>query len=306
MPVKSKTTERGLALVITLLITAILVAVITEIVFAVHINTEATRNYKDSQEASLLAQGGIELMKKAIEETMKGKSHTAFNEDDIHRVFVEGNKVLSIKIEDEQCKISANSIVFRNGETNNEYYDTYSRLLYNLELEEGLVDTLADWIDINDLPRAEGAESYDYYERLSPAYRTKGSPLDSVEELMLIKGYTFENHKVISPFITVYTDGKININTAQKEVIMALSNDITEEMAQSVIKYRKKIPFKVTADIRKVSGFETIGFDLQNRITVKSNTFRIFSRATVGESVREVEAVIHMGGGGRTLFRRER
>ncbi|MEE9591378.1 MAG: hypothetical protein V3W26_02595, partial [Thermodesulfobacteriota bacterium] len=136
MTVKSKTTERGLALVITLLITAILVAVITEIVFAVHINTEATRTYKDSQEARLLAQGGIELVKKVIEETMKGKSYTAFDKDDLHRVFVDGKKVLSIKIEDEQCKISANSIVFRNGETNTEYYDTYSRLLYNLELEE--------------------------------------------------------------------------------------------------------------------------------------------------------------------------
>jgi general secretion pathway protein K len=305
MLVKLKNTERGMALIITLLITAILVAVITEIIFAVHINTETTKSYRDSQEASLVAQGGVEFVRMTIEETVKGKSYTAFNKNDLHRVFVDGNKVLSIKVEDEHGKISANSIVFRNGEINNEYYDIYSRLLDNLGIEEGLEDTLADWIDINDLSRAEGAENYDYYQGLSPAYRTKGGPLDSIEELMLIKGYTPDDYKAISPFITVYTDGKININTAKREVIMALSNDITEEMAQSVIDYRQKNPFKETADIRKVSGFETIGFDLQGRITVKSNTFRVFSRADVGGSIREVEAVIQTGDTGKTLFRRE-
>jgi hypothetical protein len=87
---------------------------------------------------------------------------------------------------------------------------------------------------------------------------------------------------------------------------MALSDDITEALADAVIDYRKKTPFKTTADIRKVEGFETIGFDLQGLITVKSDIFRIFSKATAGEAIREVEAVVRLGGLNERLFWRER
>ena len=54
----------------------------------------------------------------------------------------------------------------------------------------------------------------------------------------------------------------------------------------------------------KVDGFETIGFELQNRVVVKSRLFRIYSRARAAESVREVEAVVNIGGS--VLYWRER
>jgi len=55
-----------------------------------------------------------------------------------------------------------------------------------------------------------------------------------------------------------------------------------------------------------VSGFETIGFSLQDKITVRSSVFRIFSRATVGEGIKDVEAVVDTQSNGRVLYWRER
>ncbi|OGP64900.1 MAG: hypothetical protein A3K22_00770 [Deltaproteobacteria bacterium RBG_16_42_7] len=298
--------QKGLALIITLLITALLVTVIVEIVYAVHIHISMTSSYRDLQRASPLAEGGVELASMVLDDIMRGKTYTYLNEEDTDKIFAEGDKVLSLRVEDEQGKISLNTIVYKNGETNAEYYGAYLRLLENLKLENGLVDAVADWIDINDEPRPFGGETYDYYQRLSLAYAAKNSQLDSMEELLLIKGYSPMVYKKLAPLVTVYTDGRVNINTATKEVIMALHGDITEDMAQRVIDYRRENPFHDTAEIRKVRGFETIGFGLQGKITVQSRIFRIFSKVDIGGTIREVEAVIQTGQNFKTLYWRQR
>lgn len=51
-----------------------------------------------------------------------------------------------------------------------------------------LVDSLLDWIDEDDEPRELGAET-EYYASLDVPYRAKNAPLETVEELLLIKGF---------------------------------------------------------------------------------------------------------------------
>src|SRR5690606_37078893 len=46
-----------------------------------------------------------------------------------------------------------------------------------------------DWLDADDEPRPLGAE-IDYYSGLSPAYACKNGPLETVEELLLVRGVT--------------------------------------------------------------------------------------------------------------------
>jgi type II secretory pathway component PulK len=58
-------------------------------------------------------------------------------------------------------------------------------------MTEDVADAIVDWIDPDDEPRANGAES-SYYQGLSPSYRCKNGPLDSVEELLLVRGVTPE------------------------------------------------------------------------------------------------------------------
>lgn len=51
-----------------------------------------------------------------------------------------------------------------------------------------LIDPLLDWIDEDDEPREFGAET-EYYASLEVPYRAKNAPLETVEELLLIKGF---------------------------------------------------------------------------------------------------------------------
>lgn len=56
-------------------------------------------------------------------------------------------------------------------------------------MTEDVANSILDWLDADDDPRNDGAES-DYYSSLNPPYRAKNGPLDSLEELLLVKGVT--------------------------------------------------------------------------------------------------------------------
>lgn len=56
-------------------------------------------------------------------------------------------------------------------------------------MTEDIADAILDWLDPDDEPREAGAE-VDYYSGLSPPYAPKNGPVDTVEELLLVRGVT--------------------------------------------------------------------------------------------------------------------
>ena len=117
-----------------------------------------------------------------------------------------------------------------------------------------------DWIDPNNDVRSGGAEA-NYYHAFG---RTcKNDFLDSVRELLLIKGFDAEvfwgtNDKKstegLYPYVTVYSNQRININTASEVVLMSLDDDLDSSLAKAIIDYRENKPFENTNDLREVGG----------------------------------------------------
>jgi len=54
-------------------------------------------------------------------------------------------------------------------------------------MTEEAADSILDWLDPDDNPRENGAES-DTYQTRNPPYNAKNGPLDSLDELLLVKG----------------------------------------------------------------------------------------------------------------------
>lgn len=52
-----------------------------------------------------------------------------------------------------------------------------------------LVDSLLDWREPGDTPRPNGAKNA-YYQSQRPPYRSKGGPFSTIEELLLVRGFT--------------------------------------------------------------------------------------------------------------------
>ncbi len=281
-----KKKEAGFALIITVLITAVLAALIAEVVYAVHVAAYRAGSFRDSSRASTLASGAALLAAKTIK----------LNAKDNRRLepltFVYDGALVSVRVEDEAGKINVNYMVMPNGSLHQENFQTYKRLVSLLKLDSSLAGALGDWIDANDDPLSDGAETRDYYSTLAPPYTAKGAPLDSVDEVMLVKGYAPQAFGALKSFITVYTNGLVNINTASAEVISSLDAGITLDMAKRVRSRAGSNPFTDASEIRSVAGFETIGFGLQGRITVDSSIYRLFITVKAGEAAREVEAVV--------------
>jgi general secretion pathway protein K len=74
-------------------------------------------------------------------------------------------------------------------------------------------------------------------------------------------GYIFpeDDLKKVLPYLTVFGDGKININTAELPLLKAMHTDMTETLAKRIIEVREGKPFESSVDLTKVPGMETIG-----------------------------------------------
>jgi type II secretory pathway component PulK len=127
------------------------------------------------------------------------------------------------------------------------------------KLWEELIDSFNDWRDADDQANLSGAES-DYYSRLEPPYKARGrdgkeASLDTIDELLLIKGFTHAilhggplddgdtNSTPITGIADLLTANKdsseqVNVNAASKRVLMTLPG-IDETIADAIIEARE-------------------------------------------------------------------
>jgi len=305
--------NRGFALVITLIVTALLVALVTEFIAEVYVDTSSRQGYVDAQKAGLMAESGVSGALAMLQIALRQKNYTSLNDLWAKPIDLpEEQGTLRITVEDESARLSLNHIAGTNGTFINEsdptgsYYGTALRLFRKLKLPASdLCDAVADWIDENDIPHPGGAESQWYTSR-KPSFQVKNLPLQTLEELALIKGFSGETIIKIRPYVTVYGEDSvyapININTAPKELLTALDERITDTLAEQIIAYRKSTPFQGATDLNKVPGMDRIYSGLLGRITAKSTLFRIRAEAQVNGTARIVETVVSFAGGAPTTL----
>jgi len=98
-----------------------------------------------------------------------------------------------------------------------------------------MADSILDWIDEDEHVNASGAENQ-YYRGLKRPIVPKNATLDTLEELLYIRGVTPGNYKQISLYLTLFGDGKVNLNTASKPVLMSVAFD--QGLAELIVNYR--------------------------------------------------------------------
>ncbi len=86
---------------------------------------------------------------------------------------------------DESGKLNINALIAQDkkGEV------LYNALLKLPNMTPDIADAIVDWVDADSVARTTGAES-DYYQALGNPYRAKNGPLNSIDELLLVKGVT--------------------------------------------------------------------------------------------------------------------
>ncbi len=295
--------ESGFALILTLVVTALMVAVVVEMIHQVYVDTSLSRSFRDGQQASILAESGATGGAKLLQMSLSGRAYTSLADRWATPLKVEDEAgSLLITVTEESGKININGLVQPNGEYEPFTLALLQRLSTQLKMPEDLWGGLADWIDSNDMPRSGGAES-PYYRTLKPPYSARNGRLMTVTELSLVKGFSPEILGTLRPYLTIYSDqsgspqSTVNINTASKEVLAALDPRIDSRMAERIVEERRLLPFKLPGDLARVPGMESVAPGLIGKISVKGNLFRIISVARVKDSGRTVETVVRLTGG---------
>lgn len=207
------------------------------------------------------------------------------------------------------------------------------------EIGEEAISAIVDWRDRDDEPSHLGAES-SYYRTLDPPYMPKSAPLDSVYELLSVKGITEEmfygpDGRVVKipdgtaewtpaaegmrDWLTACGDGTVNLNTASFTVLATLPG-MSPEIADSVL-YARRGPdgierteddfaFEDFEQLREVGGMtEFARLQLAARCRLNSSFFEIRAQVTdrMTSSKLHLDAVVELAGRGiRIISWRER
>ncbi|MEW6664827.1 MAG: general secretion pathway protein GspK [Thermodesulfobacteriota bacterium] len=309
-----ETREQGIALITTLLVVALIVACVVQFNRAAIADVEISKNFSDEKKGLYLAISAVNVIKDFLRlEGLYGKGDSFLDEWAKSESYfastanlLEEGKITGL-IVDESGKINVNNLLGENGQFNEVQKAFWERLLkqpvFGLSDDQVniIVHGVKDWLDPDEeVTGVYGAESNAYRSR---GYQCRNGPFLTVEELLLINGITPEifygdgRREGIGKYFTVFGGGQININTAPLPVLMALSHEMTEDIAMNMDKFRRDEANKWALGkkiwYRRVWPYAN---PLpEGALTDTSGAFSVYIRATLRDSVKEVRAIIAKG-----------
>ncbi len=248
----------GTALIVSLWVMIILSLLVAAFAFDMIVESGITSYYRKRVKAQYLARAGVEWAKLILVKSTKVKAEDIVppEEEDLYVKAMNlsrGNAVRGMTKELGQGKIILDIVPEQSRRNVNTLADEdWEEILDQCNVPEelwpSLIDCFADWVDQSDEHRLNGAESDDAFYQ-EKGYKVKNGPLDTVDELLLIKGFTpaivyggppihkdDEPMTGIASLLTTYGDGKVNVNTASREVLLTLG--IADYTVDDIIRLR--------------------------------------------------------------------
>lgn len=244
---------RGFALIAVLLVLAILGVLGAEFAYSMRLEASAVRAYKDGVVAGHLAEAGIA---QAMRELVGDWAFASADDQGELTFFTRallavaaparrdvalGAGHFSYRLRDEEALLNLNTA------PPGRVQALLDALGVQRAQRDQIVDSIQDWRDPNDEHRLNGAESDDYYLKLPVPYRARNANLESIAELLQIRGVTpalfsgGPEQPALADAVTVRSLGQVNINTATPLVLRAFGLSVAE--VETVIQTRRDGPY---------------------------------------------------------------
>ncbi len=250
----SNSSRRALALVMTLLTVIVLAIVVSQLVYSTAIDLRVASNHASmaQNDIALTSAASLVMAKLDMADELHGEeAYHALNDpwaQEFEHEFGE-DTILEIKVVDHERRFNLLRLVEGEEADQERAKKAFIALLENVRPDtnpgpESLVDRIITWMkDKTGWKTPEKGSSQPLV--------AKGSslPLVSLDDLTLVDGIDSgfldgeedENGKYtpgIRYYVTIQSNQKINLNTASKAVLMTLSPDITNEIAEAVVEAR--------------------------------------------------------------------
>ncbi len=267
---------KGFVLFIVLVITSALVSFLFSIYYLSQLSYNKTEGLKDY---AVAYHGAVSAVKIALKFLREDKNGYDGEGDDWARPIVYNYRGISVSvsIEDECGKVNLNGLY------DPRLFKVLKRLFKEIGVDPAIADSIKDWVDRDNTPEPAGAEE-DYY--LGLGYRPTNGAMRSLGELLYVKGVNRKLYEKLKKYLTIYGSGKINVNSAPKEVLMALSERMSSEAADSIIEAR---PIQELEKLTQLPGIsKELYFEIRPLITNRCNYFKIDVTASYGRATAQI------------------
>ena len=314
----------GAALIVTLWVLLLLSMMIASFAYEMRVESEVTAYSRNKFKALFLAQAGVEWAKTAL--TKKVTQGTEGDliidkEDDMDLVIAANNLARGVPATGVEKELGAGTftvdIMPEEGRRNvnmlsdQDWEEILDQSGVPEDLWPELIDCFADWIDPGDEHHLNGAESDDSFYK-EKGYECKNAPLDTVDELLLIKGFTEEivfggvsedpdeePMTGIAQWLTTYGDGRVNVNTASREVLLTFIG-MDDQMVDEILERRLGVDGQLNT---KDDGLKSLGEipgmrpELEGRLSVDGRQYiRVASVGDVNGVKAGVWCILQVGG----------
>lgn len=317
--------QRGMALLIVLMIIALMMVIavaINERGFTAYQRTQFVQNSQQGKWFALSAEQMVGLILRA--DARDDSTHTHLSQywaTGLHTSPQEG-VTLNISVRDARACFNLNALVNEtqnNSSTESLSYpaQVFMALLIQLSVDElqatQITASLQDWLDSDTIPRQYGAED-SVYAAARPPYLTANQPMQDISELRLVNGISAEIYQKLTPYVCALPDNKlrVNINTltaAQSALLSALTlNKTGREQAENMLTTRPRNGWN---DVNAFLAILTSGQEnsseassLQSSLTVNSDYFLSRIDVSMGEQHYILHSLLYRHEGAvRTLQR---
>ena len=305
---RTKSTQRGAALLIVLLLVASLSFVVLGLVERVSLSIDRTGGVALRNELMWRAVSAEAVAREVIAtaKTENRRSKIFFSPD--HPLFREGVVIPSVdglggelRFADAGRCFNVNVLSIRTEKKAviNELGLLFESLGAASPDALRIASVISDWVDDDDEQEARGAED-GFYTALPTPFRTGGGRIADISELRAMNGISKSIYDQIAPFLCALPDAQhavINLNTLREidaPLISAMtSGKISVSLARDVINARPPGGWASVDEFWGAPAFSDIEFDNQNHIArtdVDTQYFEVIG----GASMEELDVSIRM------------
>jgi len=274
MKIRCHQQQRGIALVIVLIVIAILAVLAGNFAASMKVETILARNASFDSEFEWLGRSGIEAARAVIADQKDqftalnqkwaggmGDTNGPFADFDLkHFPIGDTGRFVSIEIEDQERYFNINVA--------NEMILGQAMTLIGVDAaqQSTIINSILDWRDPNDDPMPGGAETSEYKSSAWLPHVAKNGPFDDMSELLLVKGITeqpqiysksfaqsgaslisrhsrlgaskFEQvayETTLTDLFSTLSSRTLNVNTAGQKALQVLHPAISDEIANAII-----------------------------------------------------------------------
>jgi general secretion pathway protein K len=283
--------QRGVALITILLIVALATAVLYHLLSRQSLVVAQTRQLLRADQTLAYALGGEAYARQLLFDDWN--EPTSRSLDTLTEAWaipsapfdIEAGS-LELSIEDLDRRFNINSLAGDHAAQNLQRFRT---LLAAVGLDPQVADAWKDWIDADSEATGFGAED-GVYLIATPPYRTANQPAGSTSELALLGVLDGDQLALLMPHVAALPTTKlsINVNTADAPTLQALSPQLSQVRAESLVESDRRYEDvnALVAEIPELSA----GLDA---MTVTSQYFEIHARAEIDGYRTELTSMVH-------------